>query len=150
MEKLIVRNSIEINAGKTKVWDILVNPEQTKKYMFGCATVSNWQIGSSLLWNAFYKGKETTFIKGIIININPERLVKYTVIDPSTAMADIPENYLNVTYELFEENGQTKLTVSQDGFEDAENGQKRYQKVNNNGEGWNSILKQIKKLVETV
>jgi len=40
MEKLIVQNTVTINATPAKVWDALVNPAQTKKYMFGCETVS--------------------------------------------------------------------------------------------------------------
>ena len=149
MEKLIVRNSILINATIAKVWDALVNPEQTKKYMFGCEAVSDWAIGSPLLWQAMYEGKETIFVKGIIADIQPNKLLKYTVIDPNSSMPDIPENYLNVTYELSGlEEGQTNLTVYQDGFENAAGGEKRYTDVYNNGEGWQPILVEIKKLVE--
>ena len=149
MEKLVVQNSILINADITKVWDALVNPKQTKKYMFGCETVSDWKIGSSLLWQAMYEGKEMVFVKGIILDIKPNRLLKYSIIDPNTLMADIPENYLNVTYLLEEQNGQINLIISQDGFEDAADGEKRYKDVQNNGEGWNPILVAIKKLVES-
>ncbi len=149
MEKLIVQNSILINADLSKVWDALVNPEQTKQYMFGCETVSDFKIGSPLLWQANYEGKEIVFVKGIILDIEPNRLLKYTVIDPNASMADIPVNYLNVTYELEEQNGQTNLTVFQDGFEGAADGDKRYKDVQNNGEGWNPILVAIKKLVES-
>jgi len=38
--------------------------------------------------------------------------------------------------------------VSQDGFEKAADGEKRYQDVYNNGQGWNPILVEIKKLAE--
>ncbi len=148
MEKLIVRNSILINATIAKVWDALVNPEQTKKYMFGCEALSSWTIGSPLLWQALYEGKETVFVKGIITDIQPNKLLKYTVIDPNSSMPDIPENYLNVTYELSEQEAQTNLTVYQDGFENAAEGEKRYTDVYNNGEGWQPILVEIKKLVE--
>jgi len=51
MEKTII-NSIHIHANAEKVWDALINPEKTKVYMFGCATVSTWEIGSDLLWEA--------------------------------------------------------------------------------------------------
>ena len=149
MEKLVVQNSILIDADIAWVWDALVNPEQTKKYMFGCETVSDWKIGSSLLWQAMYEGKEMVFVKGIILDIKPNRLLKYSVIDPNTLMTDIPENYLNVTYLLEEQNGQINLIISQDGFEDAADGEKRYKDVQNNGEGWNPILVAIKKLVES-
>ena len=149
MEKLIVQNSILIKADAGKVWDALVNPEQTKKYMFGCKTVSDWKLGSSLLWQGMYEGEEMVFVKGIILDIEPCRFLKYTVIDPNATMADIPENYLNVTYQLKEHNGHTNLTIFQDGFEDAADGEKRYTDVQNNGEGWNPILVEIKKLVES-
>jgi uncharacterized protein YndB with AHSA1/START domain len=148
MEKLIVQNSIIINASPAKVWDALVNPEQTKKYMFGCETVSDWKAGGTLLWKGSYEGKEMVFVKGTILDIQPNKLLKYTVIDPNVSMPDIPENYLNVTYELSEYEGQTKLVVSQDGFEGAADGEKRYKDVENNGEGWTPILIEIKKVVE--
>jgi uncharacterized protein YndB with AHSA1/START domain len=149
MEKLVVKNSILINAPAAIVWDALVNPEQTKKYMFGCKTLSDWKAGSTLLWSAVYEGKETVFVKGTIIDIVPQKLLKYTVIDPNAAMADIPENYLNVTYELSGPNGEVNLTVTQDGFETAADGEKRYEDVYNNGEGWNPILVQIKGVAES-
>lgn len=148
MEKMIVKNTILINADRISVWDALVNPEKTKQYMFGCETVSDWKIGSTLLWQGSYEGKDVVFVKGVIVDIEPNKLLKYTVIDPASSMADIPENYLNVTYELEEQNGQTNLSVTQDGFEGAAEGEKRYRDVQNNGEGWNPILVEIKKLVE--
>ena len=148
MEKLIVKNNITINAGSSKVWDALVNPVHTKKYMFGCEAVSDWKSGSPLLWKGSYEGNEMIFVKGSILNIQPGKLLKYTVIDPNSSMPDIPQNYLNVTYELSEQAGQTNLMVIQDGFENAADGEKRYKEAYNNGEGWNPILVQIKELVE--
>jgi len=146
--KLIIKNSIVINALIGEVWDALINPEQTQKYMFGCAAISDWKTGSALLWKGNYEGKEMVFVKGIILDIQPHRILKYTVIDPNSSMPDIPENYLNVTYELADQAGKTCLTVSQDGFENAAEGEKRYKDVYNNGEGWNPILIEIKKLLE--
>ncbi len=149
MEKpKIVQSEIVIAATKAKVWDALVNPAKTKIYMFGCETVSDWTVGSELLWQGEYEGKEMVFVKGKILEIEPEKLLKYTVIDPFASYPDIPENYLNVTYNLTEEGEKTKLTVTQDGFETAAEGDKRYQDTYNNGEGWNPILVQIKEVAE--
>ena len=97
---LIIKNTIAINAPVSKVWDALVNPEQTKKYMFGCETVSDWEKGSSLEWKMMHEGKELVAVKGIIAEISPAQSLSYTVIDPNSGMPDIPENYLTVTYEL--------------------------------------------------
>lgn len=149
MEPLLVTNSITIKAPKEKVWDILVNPAQTKKYMFGCETVSDWKVGSPLLWQGKWEGKDMVFVKGSIVEIRPDELLAYTVIDPNNpSMADVPENYLTVTYELKENNGQTVLTVSQGDFNKVADGEKRYKETYNNGEGWNPILVQVKAIAE--
>jgi hypothetical protein len=49
-------------------------------------------------------------------------------------MADILANYLQITCELSGRDNQLNLTVTQDGFEDAADGEKRYGDVYNNGE----------------
>ncbi|MCW3085489.1 MAG: hypothetical protein JWP12_2855 [Bacteroidetes bacterium] len=150
MDPLIIKNVITINAPAAKVWDALVNPEQTKKYMFGCETVSDWKPGSSLLWRMEYEGKDFVAVKGSILEIQPEKLLTYTTIDPNnTTIADIPENYLDVTYLLTTENGQTVLTVTQGDYSKVADGGRRYTEAYNNGEGWNPILVEIKKLVES-
>ncbi|MFI5171753.1 MAG: SRPBCC domain-containing protein [Chitinophagales bacterium] len=146
---MIVKNTISINAPATKVWDALVNPEKTKVYMFGCETVSEWKIGDALDWKGNYEGNDMIFVKGFVLEIKPNQLLKYSVFDPNATYPDIPQNYLNVTYTLSEENGQTILTVTQDGFENAAEGEKRFAEASNNGDGWDPILIEIKKLVES-
>ncbi len=148
-KKLVVKNTININAPIAKVWDALVNPEQTPKYMFGCATVSDWKIGSPLLWQAVYEGKLTTFVSGHVLELKENKLLKYSVIDPNATYPHTPENHLIVTYKLSEKNSVTTFTVTQDGFETAADGKKRYKDVYNNGEGWNPILVQIKNILES-
>ncbi len=146
---LQVKNTIQINAPALKVWDALTNPEKTKIYMFGCETVSDWQAGDALLWRGTHDEKEIIFVKGFIKEIESGKILKYTVFDPNASYPDIPENYLDVIYELSEKNGVTTLTVTQEGFEGAAEGEKRYKDVYNNGEGWNPILVQIKNLAES-
>jgi uncharacterized protein YndB with AHSA1/START domain len=145
---LFVISKITMNAPASKVWDALTNPEQTKKYMFGCETVSDWQVGSPLLWRADYEGTPTVFVKGEIVKIVPEKLLAYTTFDPNSTLEDITENYLTVTYELAAENNQTHLTVTQGDYSRVADGERRYNEAYNGGEGWNPILMEIKKLVE--
>src|ERR1051326_6938638 len=149
MDELFVTNKITINASAQKVWKVLVDPSQTKKYMFGCETVSDWKTGSALLWKGEYQGKEMVFVKGTIKQIRKDEFLAYTVIDPNNpALADIPENYLTVTYRLEQGAGQTLLTVSQGDFSKVADGEKRYKETYNNGVGWDPILVQIKKIAE--
>ncbi len=147
-QPLFIENTVFIKAPLTKVWDALVNPMQTKKYMFGCETVSNWKVGSELLWKGEYEGKEMIFVKGTILKIEPEKLLAYTTIDPNSTIDDKAENYLTVTYELKTESRQTILTVTQGDYSLVAEGDRRYQESYNGGEGWNPILQEIKKLVE--
>jgi uncharacterized protein YndB with AHSA1/START domain len=145
---LLIQNSIQIQASAAKVWDALTNPAQTKQYMFGCETVSDWQVGSSLLWDGEYEGKTMTFVKGHIKEIEPNRLLVYTTIDPNGSIADIPENYLTVTYALHESAGATTLTVTQGDYATVADGEKRYRESMADGVGWDPILQAIKSLIE--
>ncbi len=147
-QPLIVKNSISIHAPAEKVWDALVNPGQTKKYMFGCEAISDWQPGSPLLWKGVYEGKEMVFVKGTIKEIVPGKFLAYTTIDPNSGIADIPENYLTVTYDVTTDKGQTVLTATQGDYAKVGDGEKRYQETVNGG-GWQPILDAIKQLVET-
>ena len=148
-KELIITNSISIKAPAAKVWDALTNPEETKKYMFGCETVSDWRIGSPLLWRGSYEGKEMVFVKGTILGIRPNEYLVYTVIDPNNPnIPDIPENYLTVTYTLTKENDGTTLTVTQGDYATIADGDKRYKESYNDGLGWDPILVQIMALVE--
>lgn len=149
MEKLFVTNTITINASAAKVWDALTNPEKTKIYMFGCETISDWKIGSPLLWKMIHEGKEFIPVKGSIVDIKKDQFLAYTVIDPHNPnIPDIPENYLTVTYDIKPQNGHTLLTVTQGDYSAVAEGEKRYKEAYNNGEGWNPILVQIKKVAE--
>ncbi len=145
-----VQNTIQINASSAKVWRVLTESEFTKVYMFGCELISDWEVGTPLLWKIMHERKEMIPVKGKILAIHVPHLLKYSVIDAFATYADIPENHLHVTYELSETNGTTTLTVTQDGFEQAADGEKRYQDVYNNGEGWNPILVQMKALAEGI
>jgi uncharacterized protein YndB with AHSA1/START domain len=147
---LIIKNTIVINASAAEVWDALVNPKQTKKYMFGCEAISNWKVGDPLLWKGQHEGKEIVFVKGYIQDIQPEKFLAYTAHDPNnTAIEDIPENYLTITYSLTYEKGKTTFVVTQGDYNKVADGKRRYEESYNNGEGWHPLLVQIKSLVES-
>ncbi|MCW3076035.1 MAG: hypothetical protein JWO32_644 [Bacteroidetes bacterium] len=148
MNPLLITNSITIDARPEKVWDALTNPEQTKKYMFGCETVSEWKKGSSLEWKGLYEGKEMIFVTGKINEIEQGKFLSYTTFDPNSEMENTPENHLTVTYTLIPEGDSTVLKVTQGDYNKVAEGDRRYKEASNNGEGWNPILVEIKKLVE--
>src|SRR4030088_386316 len=105
---LTVTSTITINAPAAKVWDALTNPEMTRKYMFGCEALSDWKPGSPLIWKGNFNGVEMVAVKGKIVRIEPGQFLAYTTIDPNnSAVSDLPENYLTVTYDLSDQNGHT-------------------------------------------
>jgi uncharacterized protein YndB with AHSA1/START domain len=95
-----------------------------------------------------YEGKDLIAVKGHITEIDPGKFLAYTTIDPNSTIEDIPENYLTVTYELTPQKEQTMLTVTQGDYAKVADGEKRHKEAFNDGEGWNPILVEIKKLVE--
>ena len=145
---LIVNSSIKIHASIPKIWDVLVNSEQTKKYMFGCEILSDFKVGSPFLWRGVFEGKELIAVKGIVKAIEENKTLAFTAFDPAATYPDIPENYTTITYTLKEEKDGVLLAVSQGDFSTVAEGEKRYAEVYNNGDGWNPILVQIKAIAE--
>jgi len=149
-QELNIVNTITIHAPAKRVWDVLTRSEYTRRYMFGCETISDWKPGSTLLWQMQHEGKDFVAVKGHIVSIDAPAQLIYTVIDPNNpAIEDKPENYLTVTYKLTETAAGTHLTVTQGDYSKVAEGEKRYKDSYNNGEGWNPILVQIKALAET-
>jgi uncharacterized protein YndB with AHSA1/START domain len=147
-QPLIIRNSIDIHAPASKVWNVLTNPEETKKYMFGCEALSDWKEGSSLIWKGNFNGVELIAVKGEIRKIQAGKYLEYTVIDPNNPqIPDLPENYLTVTYEVTENNGTTTLIATQGDYNTVGEGADRY-KHSVDGGGWAPILDAIKAQVE--
>jgi len=147
-QPLIVKSSVSIHAPAAKVWDTLTNPQQTKKYMFGCEAISDWKPGSPLIWKGVFNGVEMVAVKGNIVSIVPNKSLVYTVIDPNNPnIPDIPGNYLTVTCDLDEEGDQTLLTVSQGDYGTVAEGPARYEDTRKGG--WDSIMDRIKAVAES-
>lgn len=145
-----IKNIISIKCSKNVVWDVLTKSEYTAQYMFGCSVKTDWKVGSPLHWEMKYEGKPFIPVTGYILEIEPKSLLEYSVIDPTAPYEATPQNHLKVRYSLDIKDNTTILSVLQYGFEEAEDGEKRYVDVYNNGEGWQPILDQIKTICESV
>lgn len=145
MESLFVKNDIWIEAPIHKVWDTLVNPEKTKQYMYTCEVISDWQIGNEVLWKGSQDG--VVYVKGKLVELDEPHVFTFTTIDPNGNYPDIPENYLTVKYQLEKKEGGTHLSVSQGDYNQAADGQSRYDDTVKGG-GWQPVLEAIKKIVE--
>ena len=138
--KLTATTSININASSSKIWDALTTPELIKQYFFGTETVTDWKVGSPIHFKGTWEGKEY-LDKGIILEIIPEKLLRYSYLSSFSGLEDKTENYANVTYSITIEPTGTKLTVIQDNIDSEE-------KVLHSTQGWEMVLNGLKKLVE--
>ena len=137
---LAILKSIDINSSPIKVWNVLTNPEMIEQYFTGAETITNWEIGSEIIFIHIYEGQEFKN-KGVILDFNPSHLLSYTYWTAFSNTEDKPENYTTITYTLTEVNDKTKLTLKQTNFKSVE----WYQGLET---GWNTVLAKIKEIAE--
>jgi uncharacterized protein YndB with AHSA1/START domain len=112
-KNLIARASVTIDAPSERVWDALVNAEAIKQYMFGTNVVSDWREGSPIIWQGEWQGRAYED-KGVILQLKPGQTLQYSHFSPLSGLPDKPESYHNVTIELSNEGGQTRVSLAQD------------------------------------
>ncbi len=132
--------STEVRAPLAQVWGALTDPEIIAKYMFGARVASTWKKGAAITWTGEWKGKPYQD-KGVILQIQPPRLVRYTHFSPLSGLADSPENYHTVTVRLTPKGDLTALSLTQDNNpteEDRDHSQ----------QNWGAMLAALKALLE--
>ena len=139
-KQFIAKQSIVIDAPAGKVWDALVNPEMIRQYMFGTNAVSEWKEGSSIVFRGEWQGKAYED-KGVILRLEPERLIQYTYFSSLSGLPDTPEHYHTITVELSSRGTQTVLSLSQDN--NASEHERGHSEMN-----CGIVLKGLKKLLE--
>ena len=135
------KSAITINAPASKVWDALTKPELIKQYLFGTEVTTDWQVGSPITYKGEWEGKAYED-KGKVLQIEKEKLLVSTFWSSLSGLADIPENYKTVRYELSADDKGTRLTITQDNNNSQE-------EADHSGQNWKMVLEGIKKLVES-
>ncbi|HQQ94212.1 MAG TPA: SRPBCC family protein [Bacteroidia bacterium] len=132
--------NIRISAKADKVWDALVNPEKIKLYLYGTKAFSKWKKGSELLFTGEFQGKHYTD-KGIILELEAEKMFSYTYWSGFSGSEDKAENYSTIVFELEKAEDGVVLYLRQLGFASV-------QAKEHSEKAWQSVLQQIKQLVE--
>ena len=137
-EALIIKEEILFKSSPERIWDMLINPEMTKQYMFGCELISDWKIGSPVYWKAMTEsGEEIIHVKGEVIEYVEYEKVVATTFNPSSGLPDIPANHIHLTYELKKVEEGTSLTITQGDFSGAEEAEKKYEE---SLAGWKEVV----------
>ena len=139
-KRLIAKATVTIDAPASKVWEAITNPELIRQYLFGAEVITDWKEGSPIIYKGIYQGKSYED-KGKVLKVEPEKLLLITHWSPLSGSADSPENYHKVSYDLVDEKGSTRLTITQDN-----NATKEEQEQNS--KFWKTALDGIKKLLE--
>ena len=130
-----------ISAPIEKVWNALTKPEIIKQYFFGTQTKTSWKKGDPITFEGEWEGK-TYRDKGTVLDVQKNKLIKYSYWSSMSGIEDKPENYVIVTYELAGKEGDVELTISQENIPDEKT--KEHSEAN-----WKKVLNDLKKLVET-
>ncbi len=136
----IAKASIRINATLDQVWKALIDPAAIRQYMFDTQVVSDWRVGSPIIWKGEWHGKSYED-KGVILQFEPEKTLQYSHFSPLSGVPDLPENYHTVTIELIPSGEQTEVTLIQD-----HNASEEEQA--HSEENWRMMLTALKRFVE--
>jgi uncharacterized protein YndB with AHSA1/START domain len=138
--EFIAKATTIIHAPVSKVWQALVNPEIIKQYLFNTEVISDWKVGSPILYKGEWEGKAFED-KGEILEIEPEKVLKSTHWSPLSGVPNIPENYHTVTYILSDRGDSTEVTITQDN--NATEQEQAHSEKN-----WKTVLEGMKSLLE--
>jgi len=141
---LVATATTTIQAPRTRVWGALVDPEQIKQYMFGANVISEWRVGSPIVWRGEWKGRPYED-RGEVLRIDRGERLEYSHWSPKaeeSGEGDDATGRHNVTIELTGEGDRTRVLLSQDNnpTEDART---------HSEQTWNAMLAALKKHLES-
>ena len=141
MEKdLVAEAKVSVEAAPKLVWQALTTPSMIKKYFFGSDIVTDWKVGSPMLYRGESQGN-TFEDKGTVLEVELERSLVVTHWSPLSGTEDSPENYHTVRYELRRDGSTTSVTIRQDNNASEE-------EVRDSEKNWAAVLEGLKNLLE--
>ena len=106
-------STIFVKAPIQKVWDALTKPELIKQWQYGSDILTDWTVGNDIRFRTEWDG--TVFEQwGKVLEVLPNKKIKYSLFAPRPDLEDKPENYFVMSYDLNEEEGQIKVTITQE------------------------------------
>ena len=134
-----IKKTVKLKAQPQEVWEALTNPDITRQYFYGCEAISQWQVGSPLIFR-FTSGEEESIpVKGVIKSVEPSSFLEHTCFDAE--FENDPAQHTTVTYSLVQDGEATQLTVTQGEFPDDDDLEKH-------DASWSHVLEGLKSLLE--
>lgn len=133
-------SSIRVNATVARVWEALTLPAQVKQYFFGTQLVTDWRVGSPILFRGEWEGKPYED-KGVVVTFQPQQSLSYSYASAASGNADKPELHQLIRYDLQPGSNEVKITVTQSNAPTQAD-------ADHSAENWNTVLGNLKELVE--
>jgi uncharacterized protein YndB with AHSA1/START domain len=105
-------STVTIKAAPEVVWAALTVPAHVARWQFGSLLETEWRVGGPLRFTSEWKGQ--TFEQwGTVLSFDEPTRLDYSLFAPRPGLADVPENYFTMTYELAYEGDTTTVTITQ-------------------------------------
>jgi len=127
-------------ASPARVWQALTSPSEVKQWMFNTDVTSTWEKGAELIYRGTWDGKAYED-KGVILDVDPGKLLKTSYFSPMSGKEDIPENYNVITYMLETSSGGTMMQIIQENCQSKEEADYMTSNWKETLEALNSFLK---------
>jgi uncharacterized protein YndB with AHSA1/START domain len=106
-------STVRLNAPINKVWDSLTKPELVKQWQYGSDLLTDWKVGSEIRFKTYWEGQ--IFEQwGKVLELVPQKLIRYSLFAPRPDLDDKPENYFVMNYILSEEKSFIRLDIIQE------------------------------------
>ena len=147
MEKKF-KTKINISCSAKSLWKTLTESEFIQQYMFGSSLECNWNVGDPILYFMMQDGKRIDMVSGVIERIEEGKILEHSLYPVGASYPPTDENHIHVLYriEAIGEND-CSLEIEQYGFENAAEGEKRY---NDSKNGWDMVLPKLKAVAEAI
>ena len=132
--------SITIEAPLAKIWDALTRPELVKQYFFGTNLVTDWKIGSPVLFRGEWEGKAYED-KGTVLSFDPMKGLSFNYWSGFSGLEDRPELRQIIRYAIDETPEGVRVSVEQSNVDTQE-------RADHSAKNWQGVLAGLKKLLE--
>lgn len=133
--------TIHIEAAPAQVWEALTNPAIIKQYLMGTDTITDWKVGSPIVFQGSYEG-HTYKDSGVISKFDVNKILQYTYWSSMSDIENLPENEMLITFSLIEKHGDTELNLLQENVRTVET-------AKHSEHNWAAVLESLKSIVES-
>ena len=136
-----ITKEIHINVSRERIFSALTNSEEIPKYYPLNEVLSQWELGSEVLYKGEVNG--APFIDyGVIEKLDSPSVYAYSYWSDNHGTERLAENHMTICYQLSESDGGTDLTVIQSNIRSVELYEMMKTQV------WDFLLGSLKEYVE--